>query len=269
VSRGGAPAVADAHCHLADLPDPDSAIAAARGVGVGPILAVAMNPDDGARILDLKRRHPEMVLAGVGLHPSRVPEMSDEEAATELGLVAERAPRADFIGEIGLDYKDAVDPEDQRRQREVLERLLDIAEHARLPVNLHTRRADRELLAMASAFTERTGLGANLHWFTHSKKLAWRCAEAGLYISAGPSIESDPVQMDVARGVARELILVETDAPVEYAAGRAEPAWAARIADRLADERGEEREAFRAALAENLRRFLGLPEPPPSGPARG
>jgi len=252
------PLVADAHCHLADLPDPDAAIAEARDAGTGPILAVSMAPGDGARVMELMRAHPDMVVAGAGLHPSRVPELTDDEAAAELRSVAERAAAgADFIGEIGLDYKDAKDAVQQRRQREVLERLLDIAEQARLPVNMHTRRADSELLAAARSFTERTGLGVVLHWFTHSKKLAWKCAEAGIFISAGPSIEIDTAQMDVARAVARDLLLVETDSPVEYAGKRARPAWASRVAARLAEVRGEDPEELAAALAANMERYLG------------
>ena len=113
-------AVADAHCHLADLDDPDAAVAEAAAAGVSPILAVAMSPADGGRVLELKRRHSGVVLAGAGLHPSRVPAISDEEASVELALVAQRAgagappgvdraQSADFIGEIGLDYRDAPD----------------------------------------------------------------------------------------------------------------------------------------------------------------
>jgi TatD DNase family protein len=249
--------IADAHCHLADLGDPDAALTAAATAGTGPILAVSMGPEDAARVLELKRRHSGVVLAGIGLHPSRVPEISDEQAAAELRLVAERAAEADFIGEIGLDYKDAADPLQQRRQREILERMLEIAEQMRLPVSMHTRRADSELLGTARAFTARTGLAANLHWFTHSKKLAWRCAEAGVYISAGPSVEIDPRQLDVARAIAPDLLLVETDSPVVYAGREASPAWAPRVAAVLAEARGEDLEAFRERLAANLARYLG------------
>ena len=91
--RADTTGVADAHCHLADLPDPDAAVEAAAAAAAGPILAVAMGPDDGSRVLELKAHHPGMVLAGIGLHPSRVPEITDEEAAGELKLVAERAPK--------------------------------------------------------------------------------------------------------------------------------------------------------------------------------
>jgi TatD DNase family protein len=248
--------VADTHCHLADLDDPGAAVAEAATAGVAPILAVAMGPDDGERVLELKRGHPGVVLAGAGLHPSRVPEITDEEAASELALLARRAASADFIGEIGLDYKDAVDETQRRRQREILERALEIAEHARLPVNLHTRRADSELVEIAAGFTRRTGLPALLHWFTHSRKLARRCGEAGIFISAGPSIAIDPKQAFVVRAIDPDYLLVETDSPVVYGGAAARPAWAARVAASVAAERGEDLEELRARLARNLGRYL-------------
>ncbi|MBI3450351.1 MAG: TatD family hydrolase [Acidobacteria bacterium] len=268
--------VGDAHCHLADLPEPDEAVAEARAAGVSVLLAVSMTPDDALLTLDLKRRHPGVVLAGVGLHPSRVPGLTDEQAAAELGLVAERVKAADFVGEIGLDYRDAPDSVDQRRQREILDRLLDVAERARLPVNMHSRRADGEIVDIAAAFTGRTGLPALLHWFTHSRRLARRCADAGVYISAGPSIQIDPTQARVARAIDPDLVLVETDSPVEYAGVRASPAWAQRVAQALAAARGESPDRLRERLSANLGRYLGreispvppAPTPDPSGRGR-
>ncbi len=252
-----APLVGDAHCHLADLPDPAAALAQARAAGVGPILAVSMGPDDGERVLDLRRRHPGQVRAGVGLHPSRVPDLSDHELARELAWVAARAREADVVGEIGLDYRDASSPDQQARQREVLERLLDVAEQARRPVNLHTRRADRDLLEAAAAFRGRTGLPVLLHWFTHSRKLARRCEREGVFISVGPSIRYDPRQAEVARMIAPHLLLVETDSPVVYAGRQARPAWAAEVLVALAEIRGEEPGALAARVAANLERYLG------------
>ena len=267
VARPGAADVMpipDAHCHLADLPDADDAVRAARAAGVGPIVAVAMSPHDAASALELRRRHPDLVLAGAGLHPSRVPEITDAEAAAELELVAQRAGEVDVIGEIGLDYKDAVDEIQRRRQRDILDQALAVAASARKPANLHTRRADRALVAVAAAFTRGTGLPALLHWFTHSQDLAAECARAGLYISVGPSILSDPRQAEVARRIDGELLLVETDSPVIYMGEAARPAWAVRVARRLAELRGETLEDLAARLARNMSRYLGR-EVTPSG----
>jgi len=251
------PTVPDAHCHLADLADPGAAVAHAAAHGVGPILAVSMGPDDGSAVLDLARRHAGRVIAGVGLHPSRVPGLTDQAVEDEIALLVRRLPDAAFLGEVGLDFKDAVDEEQRRRQIEVLERLLDLAARAGRPVNLHSRRADRELVELAAAFTTGTGLRAVLHWFTHSEKMARRCADAGLFISVGPSILSDARQADVARAVHPDLLLVETDSPVVYAGREASPAWAARVAQALAGLRGEARDRLRERLAANLSRFLG------------
>jgi len=250
------PTVPDAHCHLADLPDPGAAVAHAAAHGVGPILAVSMGPDDGSAVLDLARRHAGSVIAGVGLHPSRIPGLTDHAVEEEIAMLGERLPGAAFLGEVGLDFKDAVDEGQRRRQVGALERLLDLAARARRPVNLHTRRADRELVDLAAGFTKDTGLPAVLHWFTHSEKMARRCAEAGLFISVGPSILTDGGQAGVARAVHPDLLLVETDSPVVYAGREASPAWAARVAEALADLRGEACERLRERLAANLSRFL-------------
>ncbi|MGH9870133.1 MAG: TatD family hydrolase [Candidatus Polarisedimenticolia bacterium] len=249
----------DAHCHLADLPDAERALEDARQAGVETVVAVSMSAADAALLLELRSRNPELVRVGIGLHPSRVPGLSEEEVASELRLAEQRAPRADVIGEIGLDYKDATDTIQRRRQLEVLERMLALAASAGRPVNLHTRRADRELMEAARSFTRGTGLPAVLHWFTHSSKLARACAEDGLYISVGPSILIDPRQAEVARAVQEDLLLVETDAPVVYAGEAARPAWAARVAARLAELRGAEPQAMAAKLRANLKRYLKEP----------
>ncbi|HKY33995.1 MAG TPA: TatD family hydrolase [Candidatus Polarisedimenticolia bacterium] len=257
--------VPDAHCHLGDLPDPGLALEEAHGAGVGPVLAVAMGPDDGERVLDWKRRRPGLVLAGLGLHPSRVPALTDGQVEEEIEAIERRIGEADVVGEIGLDFKDAREPEQRRRQRRVLERLLRLAEAARRPVNLHTRRADRELLERASDFTRRTGLSALLHWFTHSRELAALGAGEGLYLSAGPSVLFDERQLEVARTIEADLLLVETDAPVLYGGLAASPGWAVRVAGALARARGEAPEAMAARLARNMARYLRRDITSPAG----
>jgi len=257
--------IPDAHCHLADLPDPGASIDAAWKAGVGPILGVAMAPADAEVVMRMRDLHPGGVLAGVGLHPSRVPGLTDAQIDAEIGILEGRAADADFIGEIGLDFKDATDAAQQARQRETLVRLLEVAAAAGRPVNLHTRRADRLLVSTAAEFTRRTGIAALLHWFTHSIPLAAECARAGLYISAGPSILSDPLQADVARAIDGDLLLVETDSPVVYAGAAARPDWAVRVAGRLAALRGETPDEMAARLSRNLARYLGRLTPSGGG----
>src|SRR5262245_2358358 len=166
-----APTVPDAHCHLSRLLDPERAVEEAVASGVSPVLAVSMDATEAEAVLALRERLRPHVLAGVGLHPSRLVELSADEQEGHLRRLEVLAAEADCIGEIGLDWKDAPDAALRRRQSEALDRQLAVAAAHRLPVNLHTRRADRELVERAGRFRADTGLGALLHWFTHSRKL--------------------------------------------------------------------------------------------------
>ena len=250
--------IPDAHCHLDQLADPEGALRAATDAGVGPILAVSMDAASAERVLELRARFGPMILAGVGLHPGVIPGMSAEEQVRQLQRIEGLLPQADFVGEIGLDHKDAVNDTDRARQREALELQLSWAAGRRLPVNLHSRRADREVLDSAIGFHQRTGLGALMHWFTRSDKLARACAASGIFVSAGPSVLVDPRTAATAARVDSSILLVETDSPVEYGShGPASPAWAARVLDSLAETRGVSRHELASEVGRNLARYLG------------
>ena len=259
--------IPDVLCHLDMLPEPERAIEAALAGGVSPILTVGSDQASSERALELGQRFPRHVLVAVGLHPSEIPGLDAAECRAELAFVERTLPEADALGEVGLDFRDAPDETQRERQRQALQQQLEWAARQRKPVNLHCRRAEREILAAASAFAARTGLGVNLHWFTHSEKLARLCAEQGLFISPGPSILHSEAQAAVARAVAPDWLLLETDSPVEYAGEAAQPLWARQVATHLAALRGLSLEELAVTLQANLRRYLGRPQQGDSQPA--
>jgi TatD DNase family protein len=252
--------VPDVHCHLDQIDEPERAVEEALEAGVRPILAVGMDQMSSERVLELRSKYSGEVLAAVGLHPSEVPGLDDAEMRVELDFVEQHLGSADALGEVGLDYKDATDGSQRARQREALLQQLSWAERWRKPASVHCRRAEHDIVEVAASFAQRTGLGVNLHWFTHSEKLARVCAEGGVYISPGPSILHSEPQGIVARAIAPRLLLLETDSPVEYAGERARPAWARRVAERLAELRGVTPDELADLLRDNLQRYLGTPQ---------
>lgn len=259
--------IGDAHCHLSLLQDAVAAAEEALARGVSPILAVSMDADEAEAVLRLRETCGAQVLAGAGLHPSRVVELDEAGVRDHLARLANLSEEADFIGEIGLDFRDAVTAAQQDRQREVLAELLALAMRRKLPVNLHTRRADREVMEAAISFRRQSGLGAVMHWFTRSSRLARSCGEAGVFISVGPSVLPGPPDgggdaptptQRVASVIDTACLLVETDAPVSYGPlGAARPAWARDVADALSSLRGTDHGETDRMLADNLRRYLG------------
>lgn len=245
----------DSHCHLEQVDDPDAAVAEALEAGVERLVAVAEDAASVHRILELKRRHPRHVLAGVGFHPMFTPHRTREEVEADLAVVEAALPQADVVGEIGLDYKHAATEEQKEWQRQVLQRQLEMAERTRLPVNLHSRRAERDTMEAAIQFTQRTGLGAQLHWFTHSRKLVRRCNEAGVYVSAGPSLLGSEETRAVVATIDRRLLLLETDSPVPFDGESARPAWVAHVAEAVAALWGCTAAEVAEVTGENFRRY--------------
>jgi TatD DNase family protein len=249
--------VPDVHCHLESLADAEAAVAEAVAAGVGPILAVGMEAASSTRSLALAARFPLQVRAGVGLHPSEVPALDDSGLAAELAFVEAQLAGATLLGEVGLDYKDATDDRQRARQRDALAIQLAWAARWRKPVSMHCRRAEHDVMDVAARFVRDTGLGLNLHWFTHSARLAGECARAGIFISPGPSILESESQAVVARAIANDWLLLETDSPVVFGGAAARPAWARRVAEHLAMLRGVSYDLLAAQLQSNLARYLG------------
>lgn len=221
----------DSHCHLESLSDPRAALARAQAAGVGRVVTVSEQLASMQRNLALAG--PE-VLVGLGLHPQYVTQLTPPEVEEALAFVEANLERAAVVGEVGLDFFYATSEEQQLYQRQILERQLAMAARWRRPVNLHSRRCQRQMAEVASAFTRDTGLGAQLHWFTHSAKLARLTNAAGVYVSVGPAILVDEAQRKVAAAVDPALLLLETDCPVAFGDLPAEPATAARVAEVVA-----------------------------------
>ncbi|MBI1852341.1 MAG: TatD family hydrolase [Planctomycetes bacterium] len=246
----------DAHCHLDELPDPRAAIARAREAGLATIVAVGMDLPTCEAVLQLRREHPDMIVGGLGVHPSEVPQMDDATLELALRFVEAHLGEVEELGEVGLDFKDATTPKEQGRQRAAVERQLARARELRKPANFHSRRADRPVLDLAIRHSREAGLGAQMHWFTHSTKLARICNENGVFISVGPSVTFNPIAREVAAVIADRCLLTETDSPVAYEGVAAEPAWVARVVDELARIRKTTPDAIGSLVRENFERFL-------------
>lgn len=210
-------------------------------------------------VLALKRRHPEQVLAGLGMHPAWVTRAGEQEVAKGLRWLEANLAKADVLGEVGLDFKWAVTDEQQAWQQDILVRQFDLAERFRKPVNLHSRHAQRQTMQRAIDFRRSTGLNAQLHWFTVSKKLVRICNDEGIYVSVGPTAIDDVRTQHVALAIDRALLLLETDAPVPIGGVVGHPARVAEVAQKMAQVMDLSMGEISALTAANLQRYLGGP----------
>jgi TatD DNase family protein len=177
------------------------------------------------------------VRAAVGIHPNFAGESRPEDFATVAEL--SRAPEVIAIGETGLDYyRQHTSPDGQRR---AFTWHLALAEDRHLPVIVHNRQADADVVRL----TGDHHVSGVLHCFTSTDaRYLEHMLARGYYVSfAGPlTFKNASETRAMAAIVPPDRLLVETDcpylAPVPNRGRRNEPAFVRHTAACLADTLG-------------------------------
>ncbi len=119
--------------------------------------------------------------------------------------------RIDCIGEIGLDYHWNYGT--PARQRQLFEEQLALAREREVPVVIHSRDADEDLIAILGKST--FPHGGIMHCFSSGWALAQTAIDSGLYISfAGPiTYKTNQRLREMLAGIPIERLLLETDSP--------------------------------------------------------
>lgn len=228
----------DTHCHLADTAfaaDREVVVARMREAGVTRALVIESTIAQLEHTLDWAMGHPGIAIA-TGCHPHDASRWSPE-LATNL-RDAWRHPLIRAAGEMGLDYHYDFSPRD--RQAEAFAAQLDLAVQAGLPVVIHAREADADVVAILREQPQATVI---LHSFSSGTMLARAGLDAGWYFSYSGMVTfkswSDTVTL---RAVSDDRLLIETDAPylapAPHRGKRNEPAHIPTIAAKVAEWRG-------------------------------
>jgi TatD DNase family protein len=172
------------------------------------------------------------------------------------------------VGEAGLDYyyKHST-PE---AQAEGFRRHIAAARETGLPLEIHTRDADDDTIAILEDEHAKGAFPAVLHCFTGGRKLAMRALDLGLYVSFSGVItfKKNDALREIARDVPLDRLMVETDAPFlapdPFRGKRNEPSYVARTAAALATIKGISNEELARATSDNFFRLYKKAKRPPT-----
>ncbi len=253
----------DSHAHLdmeAFDTDREQVLARAKQAGVQNILTLGLldERDSYRQAIDLAELHPEIYLAlGCTPHDARFFGSDGEQVLERLS--ANRPLLA--IGEVGLDYHHNLSPPEI--QREVFRRQISVARNLKLPLIIHHRDAENDLLDILDQ--ERAfEVGGIFHSYTASLKLAQAGLERGFLISFSGILtfkNADSLR-EVAREIPLDKLLLETDcpylAPVPRRGKRNEPSFVWDTARKLAEVKGVSPRDIEAATDRNFRHLFNL-----------
>ena len=285
----------DSHAHLDQQEfDADRAavIARARAAGVEEIVCPAVSALSAEAVVRLAEEHEEPcgtaalgcakssrtaeggcptnrhvfeLWAAVGIHPNYTAEATPDDWDRIVELAGN--PRVVAIGEIGLDRYRDYSP--LRLQQEYFDRHLQLARRCGLPVIIHCRDAQEDMLPMLRAAAADGPLVGVLHAFSGTADFAAECLSLGLHVGFAGNVTYSNRKNDYLRDVAREIpldrLLIETDSPYLVPQAfrgrekRNEPAHVVQTAAFLAELRGVSVEQLAAATTANARRLFRLP----------
>jgi len=248
----------DTHAHLDGSEyanDLTLVLERARASGVGQIVAAGQDEASSRATLELASKHKHVAPA-VGVHPHEAKSAGDlrwlERLLGDSRVIA--------VGEMGLDYHYDHSPRDV--QRAVFERQLDLAGERGLPVIIHCRESEDDIVAILQARFARGRLGV-VHCFTGTYKGGKRLIDDfGVFLGIGGAVTFKNAKElhDAAARLPLDHLVLETDcpfmSPVPYRGKRNEPAYLPLTCARLAELRGHAPEEIASATSANARRLF-------------
>lgn len=251
----------DTHTHLdgeefkADLPD---VISRAKEQGVGRVFIPAIDLKSVDTVLDVCRQFPGYAFPMIGLHPEEV--KADWEM--QLDAMKSRFNEAPFIaiGEVGLDFY--WDRTFEREQLLAFEAQVEWAVEVQLPLMIHCRKAQNELVHILKKYESRLS-GGVFHCFTGNQKEAEQLLQFkrfALGIGGVLTFKSSHLREDLPASVPLERIVLETDspymAPVPHRGERNESAFVHLVLEKLAEVYDVSADKVAQVTEENVRRIF-------------
>jgi TatD DNase family protein len=251
----------DTHAHLDDrafAEDREATLTRAREAGVRAFINVGFSEERWATTATLVAAHAD-IFAVLGIHPHEA--VAWDDALLGRLRTALAGPKVVGLGEIGLDFYRDYAPHE--RQRVAFRAQLELARELDIPVVVHSRAAEDEVVeTLAEAGIER----GVLHSFSGPLATAEHALMLGLHISlTGPvSYPNGEHQRELARLIPADRLLLETDcpylAPQARRGKRNEPAFLPFIVAAIAAARGVTTEEIIATTGRNALALFRLPE---------
>ncbi len=200
-----------------------------------------------------------------GISPGKAEHQVDEietMLSTLESQIAEgkESSRVVAVGETGLDWHWKYGT--REKQLMLLEKQIDLAAKYNLPVIIHNREADRDILEVIKR--KKPSRGGVIHCFSSNYHFASSCIDAGFYISFAGNVtyKKNTEIQEAAKKIPSSSILVETDAPYlspqKVRSLPNTPGYISHTYNFLSESRGEDNALFINNVKNNFNRLFGL-----------
>ncbi|MEO8862907.1 MAG: TatD family hydrolase [Candidatus Saccharimonadales bacterium] len=251
----------DTHCHihLSDYKlDADSVVKDAVKAGVSKLVCVGCTIEDSKLGIEFAEHH-ENAWASIGLHPHEAKNyIGNNELLNEFSELV-KSPKVVAIGECGLDYYYMHSSKEEQKQ--LLRFQMELAVKANLPLIFHIRDSFDDFWPI---FDDFNGLRGVVHSFSANRQVLTDALSRGLYVGLNGimTFTKDPGQLEAAKVVPLDRLLLETDAPfltpTPYRGTICQPKHVVVTAEFLADLRNEQIEDIASSTTHNAQKLFNI-----------
>lgn len=227
----------DTHAHIDSDDfdtDRDKVIGSSFAEGIEAIIVPAIEPAKFESTYKLTTEY-EKIFAAIGIHPHSA-NAGNEESYQKI-IDYTKKDKVIAIGEIGLDYYYDFSPKDV--QKKVFRRQLQIAKDSKLPVIIHNRDSEDDLLQILNEEQDGSLRGV-MHCFYGSTDYLQRVLDLGMHVSFTGNITFKKFEnQEIIKLVPTDRFMIETDSPymtpVPFRGKRNEPKYVKYIAEKIAE----------------------------------
>lgn len=213
--------IIDTHCHIHedDYPHAKASIEEALSRGVTKFICVGTDLESSKKAVAFAKKYKAKgAFAAIGIHPheasiEKIDQSLSNRTWQEMYELA-KEPEVVAIGEFGFDFFYHKEEEARSNQTKLAKKHLELATSSGLPIILHIREAFDPFFEIIKEFPEVKGV---VHSFsdTPDKLSKILALPNNLYIGLNGimTFSKVPAQLDSARSVPLERLVLETDSP--------------------------------------------------------
>lgn len=256
--------IIDTHTHIDGEEfdgDRDVVIARGKAAGVGKIFVPAIDLKSVATVTAVCRAYPGYAYPMIGLHPEEVRADWREVIAGMRNIMSASDCRFIAIGEVGLDFYWS--REFEKEQIEAFEEQVKWSVETRLPLMIHCRKAQNEMVHILKRYKEELP-GGVFHCFTgNGKEAAELLAFDNFVLGIGGVLTFKKSHLpEVIADIPLDRIVLETDAPymapVPMRGKRNESSYLPYVIARMAEAKGVSTGEIEAQTTANALRIFPL-----------
>lgn len=196
--------IIDVHAHI-DFLSEEKLIETEENSKIKYVITNSVNLESCKKNLEISKKFSKIKLAA-GLYPEDDLDIKKYDEFEDFVLKNKKNVIA--IGEIGIDKTEKLDFE---LQKEIFIKQLELAKKLKVPVIIHTRKAEKEALDILEEYKNQ--LKIVLHCFSGNFKLVKRGIEIGCFFSIPANVVRSEHFQKMVREIPKEKILTETDSP--------------------------------------------------------